>query len=234
MIRAVRRALALTLTAALAAVLLAGCSDDGPERANNAADVKPAVTTEPSAADVPAGSGKTLSKKRTKAALLTEGDLPTGWDAEKKVEDSRTTTEPAQCAAVFNALDKAASPVSKAQIRFSQGPQLVTHSIVSFKKDTEGLVADTGEAFSKCSTFTSIDASGTRSEAKLSPLPFPNLGDRTLAVRVSAAGDGENVVSDVILIAVGHNVIGLFATGPLPVPASTLTAMARRSVAKLA
>jgi hypothetical protein len=226
-----RRPLALCL--ALSAVLaLAGCSDDPARSAATSAPAKqPAVTSVP--AEKPAGNGKSLSKKKTKAALLTVGDLRTGWAVDSDADDSKRTTEPAGCAAVFDALDQAAKPAAKAEVNFAQGPQVVRHSVASYKGKAEGLVEETEQTLSKCQAFTQVEADGARYEAKLSPLPFPALGDRSLAVRMTATGDGDELVADVILIAVGNNAIGIVAGGPLPVPGSEVQAMARRAVAKL-
>lgn len=233
-----RRPLALALALSIVLVI-AGCSDDPPERADTAAGApsapsaggKTGITS--AAGEKSAGNGKTLTKKQTKAALLTVGDLRTGWKVDSDADDSKSKTEPATCAAVFNALDQAANPVAKAEVAFAQRGQVVRHSVASFKKDAGGLVEETGQAVSKCKTFTRIEAGGTTYEAKLSPLTFPTLGDRTLAVRMTATDGDDELVTDAVLIAVGHNVIGIVAGGPLPVPGSEVQAMARRAITKL-
>jgi hypothetical protein len=233
-ITAMRRRLALTLTAALTVtVALAGCGDDPPARADTIAGDEPAATSAP-AEPVVAG-GETLTKKQAKASLLTVKDLPTGWAKETKAEeeDGESKTEPARCAALFDSLDTGGDPVVQAEARFAQGFQLLEHSVTSFEDDVDGLVKDAADAFSKCSTFTAIEPDGSRVEAKMSALSFPNLGDRTLAVRMTGASDGVDVVLDIVMIAIGHNGVGILAGGLTPIPGAELEAIARKAVAKL-
>lgn len=226
------RPLALTLALSVA-LALAGCGEDPPERADTIAAEQPAATSAPP--EKPAGNGETLSKKEAKAALLTVEDLPSGWSkaAQPDDGDSKAKTEPARCAAILEALDKAADPVAKAEAQFEQGLQLLEHSVTSFEDDAEGLVKKATDAFSRCSSFTSTEPDGTRLEVKMSALSFPNLGDRTLAVRMTGSGGQIDIVLDIIMIAIGHNGVGIIAGGLTPVPGADLEAIARKAVTKL-
>jgi hypothetical protein len=81
--------------------------------------------------------------------------------------------------------------------------------------------------------FTSTTKDGSSATFQASGLSFPNVGDRTLAVRLKAKTDGIDIVVDVIYIAKGNNGIALLVTGLQPLGGATLESLARKAVAHL-
>jgi hypothetical protein len=211
---------------------------DRPERADTIAEPagQPGESGETVDAPVSDGAGDTLTKKQAKAALLTVKDLPSGWSVDKSADDSseESTTEPARCAAIFDAVDKDKSkPVAEAKVNFSQGFVILEETVASYRDDVDDAVKETAEALNKCPEFTSVEPDGSRAKLSMSGLSFPNLGDRTLATRIKGRTDGVDVLLDIVIIAVGHNIVMISAGGLTPVPGDDLEAVAKRAVAKL-
>jgi hypothetical protein len=221
--------------AALAVVVLTGCGQDPAQRTATVAGGEPAATA---AAEAPEGNGETLTKKQVKAALLTVKDLPSGWSDDPEAlgdgEDDDSTTKPARCQAVFAITDKNYDdPVADASATFSQGITILEHSVATFDDDTDRILTKTAKAFSECPRFTDIDPDGTKTKVRMSALSFPDLGDRTLAMRAKGTVEDMELVIDLIAISVGHNIVAITAGGLEPMPGDDLEAIARKAVAKL-
>lgn len=217
------------LLAVAVAASVAGCSlleDDPPARADTVAG------DETPAAD--AGSGDTLTAEQAKAALLTIEDLPTGWSADESADEDEPepTTKPARCAAVFAGLDEQ-EPKAEAKAAFTSGGSIIEHTVRSWDGDAADLVKQTTAAFSKCKKFTSIDADGSEATFRMSKLSFPNVGDRTLAMRANSSLDGVDVVLDLIFVGEGKTTFLLTAGGLAPLPGDDLEAIATKAVEKL-
>jgi hypothetical protein len=70
------------------------------------------------------------------------------------------------------------------------------------------------DAITECSNFTT-SADGRTAKVSMAPLSFPNLGDQTLAVRMNLKVDGLEAVSDLVVVAVGHNVVSFSLDPPI-------------------
>jgi hypothetical protein len=103
----------------------------------------------------------------------------------------------------------------------------------TFDGDTDRILTKTADAFSDCPKFTDITPGGTKTKVRMSALSFPDLGDRTLAMRAKGTVEDLELVIDLIAISVGHNIVAITAGGLEPMPGDDLEAIARKAVAKL-
>jgi hypothetical protein len=218
-----------------------GCSG-APERADTlplADEPSQSLTAKPKApvatpADVEA-NGK-LTTAQAKNALLTLDDMPTGWTQEKPdPDDDDTKVTPDRCSAIMNAVDKQGKPLAHADASFDAGglgPQL-EESVTSWPKSQLPILSKLTDAFRQCPKFTSTSKDGSSATFQASGLSFPNVADRTLALRLKAKSDGIDVVIDLIYIAKGNNGITLLVSGLQPLGGATLESLARKAVAHL-
>jgi hypothetical protein len=228
---------------ALTAVAVTGCGTDRPERADTVSGSETTQTQQPAGTEAPKAAGRTLTDKQAKAALLTVQDLPTGWSVDPDAssddqgdDDDSRITEPAACADLFDSLDDGKDSVAEATGNYTAGGfgPFLEHTVTSHSKDpADGMDAVTA-ALSECPKFTMTDADGTKMQMKVSALSFPNLGDRTLALRMSGNSDEIDIVMDLVYIAVGRNGITLGAGGLTPIAGDDLEQLATAAVDKLA
>lgn len=222
---------------------LSACSSD-PERAATVGTASPAapVAETTKAAPKPKGAGDELSAKQVQAALLTVGDMPTGWAAAEPEpdEEDNSTVEPASCQKLFDQMDSTKQDVKaqhKAKASFEQGGLLglqFEEEVASFADDGQGdKVQDVAQALTKCPKLVIVDGAD-RTPMTMTGLSFPNLGDETLAFRATATSEGIEVVLDVVFIAVGHNIVSFTAGGLQPMPGTELEAVARSGMDKVA
>ncbi len=223
------------------AVAVAGCGGK-PERADTlpVADdpSTPVVTTKaPVPTAPPVQKAKVLTAAQAKRALLTLDDMPTGWTQEKpdSDDDDDETVTPKRCQALLDAIDKQGDPVTEAEAAFSAGdfgPNL-DQSVGSWSTSQLSVLKKMADAFRQCPKFTSTSKDGTSATFQASGLSFPNLGDRTLALRLKTKSDGLTVVLDVVYIVKGNNGIALMTSGLQPLDGATLEKLARKAVTRL-
>ncbi|MFG1913117.1 hypothetical protein [Kribbella sp. NPDC048928] len=227
--------------AAVCSIAVVGCAGK-PERADTlpgaASESKTTETTKtarqpPTVPAVPKES--TLSAAQAKRALLTLDDMPTGWSQEKPDpgSDDETVT-PKRCATVFDALGDR-DPLSEAEASFSAGdlgPSL-DHTVSSWPKSQVQALKAITQALRQCPKFTSTSKDGSSATFEATGLSFPNLGDRTLALRLKGKTDGIGVVVDVVYIAKGNNTVVLIASGLQPLEGATFEKLARTAIGRL-
>lgn len=227
--------------AVVCSVAVAGCAGK-PERADTlpgAVGGSPtAVPTKasqqpPTVPAVPKAS--TLSAAQAKRALLTLDDMPTGWSQDKPdPADNDDTVTPKRCAAVFDALD-GHDPLAEAEASFSAGdlgPSL-DHTVSSWPKSQVQALKQITQALQQCPKFTSTSKDGSSATFEASGLSFPNLGDRTLALRLKGKTEGISVMLDVVYIVKGNNAIVLMASGIQPLDGATFEKLARTAISRL-
>ena len=238
----------MTTRSRVSAVVLAGalvtgvggCSaEQRPERADTITAPSAAAPSTTAAVEN-AAADTILTVEQAQAALLTVQDLPTGWTtdptaAEDDETDPDDDIEPAECAAVFEAMEEGNEPAAKADGSYTAGGfgPLLQQTVTSFEEDTSDRIQTVTDALNQCSTFTSTTADGVATTLTSSPLSFPNLGDRSLAVRLTGSSDDIEATFDVVYIAVGKNSITLLGGGLTPLPGAELEAVARKAVERL-
>lgn len=223
-------------------ILLAGCAGT-PERAATVGTQSAApAPQEKAAAPKPKGAGGALTAAQAKSGLLAVGDMPTGWAAAKNDPDTTTDPkiEPASCQKMFDDMD-AKNGGKKAKVKqkatFSEGGMLGTQlvmEVASFEDDAQGdKVQAIAAALTKCSNIKSTE-DGQTAQLALNGLSFPNLGDQTFALRASVKMKDIEAVSDMVFVAVGHNIVSFTTVGFQPMKGADLEKIARTGMTKVA
>jgi hypothetical protein len=210
-------------------VALAGCGADRPERADTVRGPTPTFQEDVEEAVA-------LTQRQLESALLTVEDMPTGWSVDTSEDsDSEDVVEPAECGALFETLDKAPDPVAKAEAAFTAGGlgPFLEHGVTSFEESTADQLDLVVDTLNQCPEFSSTDAEGVTTEFTTAPLSFPNLGDRTLALRFQGSTGGIDVVVDALFIAIGSNGISIVVGGLVPMEGQELESIATTAVEKL-
>jgi hypothetical protein len=220
-------------------IAAAGCAGK-PERADTLPVVdEPSETVSTTRAPGPTApsveKAESLSAAQAKRALLTLEDMPTGWVQEKpEPDDDDETVTPKRCAAVFDAIVEQ-DPLAEAEATFSAGdfgPSL-EHSVSAWPSSRVPALKQISQALGQCPKFTSTSKDGTTATFQAAGLSFPNLGDRTLALRLKAKSDGLTIVVDVVYVAKGNNAIALLVSGLQPLDGATFEKLARTAVTRL-
>lgn len=203
------------------------------------------------------GSGKTgvvekvfadpLTDAQIEKALLAVDDLPSGWsvsaDDEDEDEDddsdSETSADNPECQKLMDAMDgdDESEAFGEGEVSFQQsewGPFL-SQSVSSKEGDEiEKAMTAFREAFETCESFTETDADGTKTEFKISDMSFPDLGDDTVALKMSAEAEGFPVDVPLVVVRVDQNVILLASFGiGQGMDAKELETVARTAVTKV-
>jgi hypothetical protein len=219
----------LKILTAVLVIALVGCGADRPERADTVRGPTPTLQEDVEEAD-------TLTQRQVESALLAVEDMPTGWSMDTPEDsDSEDVIEPAECGALFEALDKAPDPVAKAEAVFTAGGfgPFLEHGVTAFDESAADQLDQVVDTLNQCPEFSSTDAEGVTTEFTTAPLSFPNLGDRTLALRFQGSTGGIDVVVDTIFIAIGSNGISLVVGGLVPMEGAELESIATTAVEKL-
>jgi hypothetical protein len=232
--------------AAVAALLLAGCSNGGEDDRAETVDGKAAgsgtgsspngIGSTPSAEDDVA---PTLTQRQTAQVLPAASDLPSGWSV-KRVRpdgDGDDKIRPAKCDALFSGLDDHAKPAGEAEAQYSTGSSVGPMVSVNVESDDEAMAPKLSpllDALETCPKFTSTSADdGSKTTFSVSPLSFPSLGERSVAVRLAGKSSGFNLVVDIVLVAEGHTGITISAGGLAALSAKQLQTFAKASVDNL-
>jgi hypothetical protein len=124
-----------------------------------------------------------VSREQLNSALLTLGDLPTGW----------TTTAPQPDNPEDNICDfdekTVSQPLADLKVDFQRaetGPFLV-QTLQSYEGDgAEKVLSAFLEKFQSCSSWTTTDDKGKQTKWQVSGLSFPKSGDQTIAMRIAS------------------------------------------------
>lgn len=220
-----------------AALTLAGCGEDVPERAGTLDEPSANASTETSVAsgddDAPESedsgeqtghdfgrAGRQLTKVEAKEALPGVQVLPAGWSVDPEStltgpdeDDAEDKITPARCKAVFDGLDDITdeNPAAESGVTFTAG-MLGPFLGVEITSQTEPIPGERLsamlKALSKCPTF-SVDDGTSVAKFQASALSFPNLGEESAALRLQASSDGMTFGLDMVAIRVGHNFVSV-------------------------
>ncbi len=227
MARSTRRSGAFTLAMAAAVVgLVAGCGESPPERAGTVnensgdADQQSAEEGEQTEDVELDAVGREVTNEEAEAALPQVSSLPTGWsvDPENSLNDdeddegeSEATIEPAECKDIMGGLadDEKDEPTGEASRTYSAGMlgPFMGVEISSFADEVpDDSFSKVLDALSACPEFTSTE-DGEATTFKTSSLSFPNLGEESAAIRMSATTEEMPVGLDFVFIRAGHNIV---------------------------
>lgn len=188
-----------SIAALAAAVLLAGCSTAGAE---DPSEPEPSAS-QPSA---PASAGEPLSQQQVESAV----PPLSGWGPSDPLgagDLTSSTITPAACQSFVEEM-LASDPTYTATDSLSQGalgPFLeLTVSTYHDQAPTAESVAGFDEALAGCPEMTVDGPQGTLTFA-VSPLSFPNLGDKTVALRLQGRVSFFPITVDIATVIVGSN-----------------------------
>lgn len=190
------------------------------------------------------GSLGAPSTTDAQAALLTLDDLPAGWTVDP--EDggggfglggsggTPDSPESSECARVARELNDE-EPIAEAEADFTAGgfgPYL-THSVSFFDQDTAPMVERLATVLGDCPEALSKQYEDPSFDYRIQPLSFPELGDRTTAVRMVAMSGFTTATFDFVAVAVDRTVSILFTGGSDTLDGSELERLARLSVDRI-
>jgi len=207
-------------TACLAAIALMACGG-GNDQARTVPE--PTPSAEPTV-EMPTTSDESESAMEAPPAdlesmVLTLDDMPSGWTTAPEMLSDDEATGTTFCGideAEIDVPDEAGASVDAAFKQSDFGP-FVFHTV--------GRVGDAGEATaaldrmlnaaSQCSEWTETDDQGVETTWSITPLSFDNVGDDTIAFRLSSETEGMPVTVDMVMWNRGPvlSVVGLFGIG---------------------
>lgn len=197
----------------LALALLTACGGGETDRAETLDPPRPSDTSTTDASDSDGsgdvGADGALSKSELEAALLTLQEMPTGFTLDDSGDDSENTSDD-ECGRRYEDLSDAgkANVAAKADRDFTKGGGFSTvfasQTLIAYVDEesaTERLDS-LSALMQECQEFEFED-DGEQYSMQLKPLSFPNMGDRTIAVTVTAASSAVTV--DLYLV---HTLLG--------------------------
>lgn len=218
---------ALAAFAAASLLALSACGDGGKDGKQPSAAPSGGPATG-GTAPAPGAPGKDkgarpLTAGQAKAALLTPGDLPSGWEVNKDIPAYDVGATGMQ----FGKADKAAcQPLLDVFVGADNGPKAQAHAMTDLKQAgdtgiqmTQGVTSyQEAEAvrimqqkidFGACGKFAAKGADGTTDQAAGSELTVPALGDGARGVRVvfAATEQGVSIQHDIAAVRVGGTVV---------------------------
>lgn len=181
--------------AGLAVVLLAGCG--GGDGGGAAAPSQTTATASPTPSEV--------TEAQLQAALMAQGDMPAGWNVEPPEPDEDDSTGGEECKE-FERLEKALDDAPNAEVSFTKadlGP-FFSEAIGAAPSESEAatLLQEYGSVLSSCPSFTITDDDGTKSQARITSLTFPSIGDGTAAFRMTMSFEGGTYTLDTVIVRV--------------------------------
>lgn len=229
----------------LALVLGASACNNGDARDSGSGRAQVAIsrssTTPQQAAGDAGGRPKTLTEAQLKSALLTVGDVPSGYsvDPAPSNDDGSTAGDSAECSRKFDLVSGGdTGPANAAAKVYFKGEQVATilqEKLMSYQ-DAQSL----SDQFSKvadlpaqCTRFSRVDAQGVKSDYTIRALSFPRLGEDSKALAISVETPQFRGAADVAVIRLGHTLM-VFTQGGITADARTLEQAARQGLTKLA
>lgn len=224
----------LTLLAAVA-LLLAACSSDKPRALSPDRPSAPAATPAPAQASVTVRppAGPTAPATGLSRALLSPSDLPPGFRTmdESSVQGDVDTTRYCDMTRTYRVMERA-------RAQFGQGPAdpVFYHVVATFAPgEAQRGLDETRELFRTCTSWKETAQDGSVTSYRATLLPFPDLGDQTLAFRMDIdSARGTNHVT-VVQVRHGETTSSLLyaATGNAATDMALIERLARRGDERL-
>jgi hypothetical protein len=231
----VKRRPALALLTLMAIAAASACSSGSGGQSQAPPTPTASVSTPPSAADLQL------------ARLLVHGtDLPKGYTKDPatlgtSLSVSKTDSTCAQHFSRLNRLESAATirPTAHARVSFSKastGPFIRASALrYSNPADAAKVVGAVRSVFTGCPSFTSTNpVTKSQVSVTLQPLPFPHLGNESVATAARLVSSTSSVFADLVFVRTGTSVAFVVALSSTSVDAATLMAAVRAEVRRLA
>lgn len=224
-------------------VLVAGCSEDRPERAVTVGEkdeLAPDPDDPPASKDEPPdAAGDKLSQAQVERALLGIKEMPSGWavsQPDQEEDDGQTVAEPRRCQELLDDLEQSDMEAeAKAEVEFEQGGSFGTFfsmSVESFENDSDADLESIASTMTKCPKFTTVE-DGEKTKFTVSALSFPNLGEQTFALHMVAETGGFTIPLDMVIVVVGHNAVTFATGGFVGMRGEELEQLARKGMQRL-
>ena len=179
----------------LTVLALSGCTGGRPVG-------RPIASAPPGSA--PAGPGPTagFELEQLQRALLTVDDLPPGWEEVRiQAEPNDDRVEVQGCPRflwLYSLMEREVDASFDHVPIAGNGPSLFEWLAWKGVTEADALIDEVAAVVRDCPD-TLVDAGFTRSVVTLGPLPFPALGDRTYALRMTVAGDRRTELDQVFV-----------------------------------
>ncbi|MGC0364456.1 hypothetical protein ABH922_002440 [Rhodococcus sp. 27YEA15] len=184
-------------------------------------------------------------------SALTTTDLPAGFTvnpdpvadldlapAPADADTDKSTTDPAACSAVLEPISAQIGRTAAAHSVMFTGPGFtsIDQDLASFTDGpaTEAAFDRLQSTLAGCGSYSGTDADGTSVRYTLGAGTVPMVGDTSFSFRIITESAGFTLVTDVVTVAVGASLTQVSATGPTPIAADTLGALARTAADRLA
>ncbi len=218
------------------ALLLAACSADKPRALSPARPSAPAATPASAEASVtsrpPAGPAAPTSGLAR--ALLPLSELPPGFKTmdESSAQGDVDTTRYCDTTRTYRV-------VARARAQFGQGPQdpVIYHIVATFAPgEAQRGLDETRELFRTCAAWQETAQDGSVISYRAALLPFPDLGDQTLAFRVDVESRSGTSQVTVVQVRRGDTTSSVLyaGLGKAAADMALLERLARRGDARLA
>lgn len=182
----------------------------------------PPASSNPRPAPAPASDAAPPTAAELQARLLTAADLPGGFVADDDTADENgvmSSTEPA-CTPMTDLMNSQGHPagtLASADASFTRsqfGPTIAT-GLAGFAtpEAAQRLLASVTAAMHSCTKITETDKDGSTYDYLVAPLPFPQTGDASAAIRVAADVDDVSAQVDLVLVRVGSTLLYVADTG---------------------
>jgi hypothetical protein len=202
------------------------------------AGASPSAAAEPAVPSVPpltGDPGRVLTPVQARVALLQAADLPDGWRVRTPdPESARDRSDPARCEKIFTVLRTGTGRKARAEgsYRSPSGVSL-SQTVTSFAKPNPNMLRTLAATTRACPRFAQVNAKGERTPITAQVMPFPALGGKTLALRLTATAGTTTVTVDAVYVVVGHNQVSFVASALAPPARAELEALARKGMARL-
>lgn len=152
-----------------------------------------------------------LTTAQIKPTLLTLDEMPNGYAIDQDASDDSDSGEldstTAECTRLFKALERQdkENAFGKAEINFEAGDfgPFVSETVSSFEgSKIKDQLAILDVALAKCPSFTTTDDDGAKLKFKVEELPFPDLGDQTVAGLITAKEPTFDIAIEFQMVAV--------------------------------
>lgn len=239
--RALGAVAALALTAGCS-VLPGGAEDTSPS--HGAAGSSAGSSTDAGSA---AGPGRALDDAELAQVLPSPDDIGPDWaddPAETIFETDASDISPSTCAPLLmkgpERDEVMKTQRARVQDNYVHGDSMLGQGsfmgVWAYSTDTampSQLFDEAGSRIGSCATMEVTQAdTGSVSTYRNSPLAFPNMGDRTLALRTTISQRQRTVTMDFVVIKVGHTTLFIANSDYLEEPDTAATERAARAALK--
>jgi hypothetical protein len=195
-------------------------------------------SAEPTGGSAPAGTGdpgRKLTQTQADALLLSGSDVPDGWTTKAAPPPGEVgTTSPARCVKIFTVLTSGSGRTARAATSFTESAsgRSLDQTLVSWTKPNAAMAKTLTSTVKACPSFTrTVGGETTPITAKV--VPFPALGDRTVALRLTARSGGVTYQLDAVYVIVGHNQLSFVTSGRAAMSRADLETFARGGTGRL-